>query len=485
MNTTLPIKVLDLSQWKDTLDISDPHYHYVITGTNRQCGCINFLNEDASGEKVYYVTVRNCVWEAQLWHSALGFIVRNGHGTLRAYLEVDGESSMTGSNFPGIDVNGSHVTLLAAGKGAKLNLGSYINPEGLRIINGGKVDLLPGTDAIEMKVGEETFTDFNAFLSAASQRKPVTLGLTSVPRKRIMILVNKTFENGGVVDGVNWALKGNDFMALSNIDIQYYCIQRDLDWKGISSSNSEVKYNGLIEFLKGKPVPDYIFSVSTSESTYEGQGGATDDSKAERSANGCVYVGGQYFMADCREINKGDKHYGTSKLDIGSPETENTRFYPLQKGAEKVLGELGKLTSVISEALKAQPGVPSFQSEWGNLYFCNEKNSCIGVVNVTNYEQYPIADGCAYGLFYKEMAKGVNFGTPIGIETTHGVVRMAAEKAYGGDVPPVIFVSPITDRFVRFDRDVTSTGDKQNYACSRNGGIAIAHMMKHLDGKGA
>ena len=40
MNTTLPIQVIDLAQWKDTMDISDPGFHYVITGTNRNCGCM-------------------------------------------------------------------------------------------------------------------------------------------------------------------------------------------------------------------------------------------------------------------------------------------------------------------------------------------------------------------------------------------------------------------------------------------------------------
>lgn len=85
-------------------------------------------------------------------------------------------------------------------------------------------------------------------------------------------------------------------------------------------------------------------------------------------------------------------------------------------------------------------------------------------------------------------AKGFDFGIPVGIETTHGVVRMAAGNVYSADVP-VIFVSPITDRFVRFDVDVTSTEKetektkKQNYVCSYKGGVALGCIMKYLNEK--
>ena len=484
MNTTLPIKVIDLAQWKDTMDISNPDYHYVITGTNRNCGCINFLNEDASGEKVYYVTLRNCVWEAQLWHSALGFIVRNGHGTLRAHLEVEGESTLIGSNFPGIDVNGAQVILDAAGKGAKLNLNSDKNPEGLRIINGGKVELGTGTLAVEMAVGGETFTDFNAFLAAASQRKPVTLGLDAL--KRVAVLVNKKFEYEGFREGVKQVLGVADISKyeFKNIAVSEFCIENAVKWEGKSPSNSEQKFKGLVDdVFEEIPKPDCIFSVSTCESTYEAQGGETDDSKPERSANGCVFVGGRYFLSDCREINIGGE---TSSLSV-----DGKGYYPLQDGVAELLAQLNDPTLVktISGSLHAVPNFSAKQL----VYSSGAEKCCVGVVNVTNYKQYPIADGYAYGLFYKEAAKkkseGKDFGTPIGIETTHGVVRMAAEAKYGANVP-VIFVSPITDRFVRFDKDVTSTVGKtgfesQNYACSYNSGVALAHMMKFLDEKNA
>lgn len=492
MNTTLPIKELNLSEWRDTMDISDPGFHYVITGTNVACGCINFLNEDASGEKTYYVTLKNCDWRSKEWHSALGFIVRKGHGSLQAHLEVDGESTLVGSNFPGIDVNGAHVTLHAK-HDAKLRLGSFKNPEGLRIINSGSVNLAEGVTPNEMKVGDQTFSDFTAFLSAATTNKPVLLGLTAAPRKGIMVLVNKAFENGGVVDGIRSVLGNQEFANLSNLDIQYYCLERDLAWKpGESSSNSKLKYGYLLDFLKGKEKPDYILSVSTCESTYEGQGGATKDGDPSRSANGCVYVGGRFFLADCRAINKGVPTGEMSNLDIGDSTTENTEYYPLQSGVKEFLDELNAehLVKRINSLLNTTPFVP--QSPAGQLrYSAGADKCCLGVVNITNYEQYPIADGCAYGLFYKEAAKaeGRDFGVPVGIETTHGVVRMAAEMAYADKVPSVIFVSPITDRFVRFDVDVTSTEKetdktkKQNYVCSYKGGVALGCIMKYLNEK--
>ncbi len=490
MNITLPIKELNLSEWRDTMDISDPGFHYVITGSNAACGCINFLNEDASGEKTYYVTLKNCNWRAKEWHSALGFIVRKGHGTLRAHLEIDGESTLIGSNFPGLDVNGAHVMLHTTHE-AKLNLDSHKNQEGLRIINGGRVDLATNVTPKTMSVCGQPFVDFYDFLDAATKNKPVSLGLSARPHERIMVLVNKTFENGGVVDGVRKVLGDQDFMDLTNLDIEYYCLERDLPWKpGESSSNSELKHNYLYNFLDGKVRPDFIFSVSTSESTYEGQGGATNDDDPSRSANGCVYVGNRFFVADCRAINKGVPTVKMSKLEVGDASTANTKYYSLQaKGAKGILALMNdaKLVDEINGLLNAEPRVPKSSAQ-KLRYSAGDDQCCVGVVNITNYEQYPIADGCAYGLFYKEAAKvGESaFGTPIGIETTHGVVRMVADRAYGGAVP-VFFVSPITDRFVRFDVDVTSTEKetdktkKQNYVCSYKGGVALGCMLKFLN----
>lgn len=487
MNTTLPIKEVNLSDWRDTTSIVDPGYHYVITGTNETCGCINFIDQDVSKEHVFYVTLKNCVWQSKRCHSALGFFGR----TVHVHLEIEGESTLVGSNFPGIDVNGAHVTLHAK-HDAKLHLGSFKNPEGLRILNSGSVNLAEGVTPNEMKVGDQTFSDFTAFLSAATTNKPVLLGLTAAPRKRIMVLVNKAFENGGVVDGVRNVLGDQDFMDLTNLDIEYYCLERDMAWKpGESSSNSELKYRYLLDFLKGKETPDFILSVSTCESTYEGQGGATKDGDPSRSANGCVYVGGRFFLADCRAINKGVPPEKMSNLDIGDSTTEDTTYYPLQNRAENLLADLNEepLVRQINCLLNTTPIVP--QSPAGQLrYSAGVDKCCLGVVNITNYEQYPIADGFAYGLFYKEAAKakGFDFGIPVGIETTHGVVRMAAGNVYSADIP-VIFVSPITDRFVRFDVDVTSTEKetektkKQNYVCSYKGGVALGCIMKYLNEK--
>ena len=332
----------------------------------------------------------------------------------------------------------------------------------------------------------------------AIKRKTVKKTSEENGKKTILILVNKGFEFTGFEDGYNKVLGG---IAFSNITL--CCIENELFGKGNSeedrekdrklSSNSEEKHKRLLKYLQSEwqnPAPDYIFSVSTSESTYEGQGGATRDEKDKDgkhppTANGCVYVGGRFFLADCREINKGKDHYGKSKLEVCSPATGDTQYYKLTQGTINLLGILSHkdLINSINGSLLKVKRVPSFPKVPAQ-YYCSTDYCCVGVVNVTNYAQYPIADGYAYGRFYTETAE--RYGNPICIETTHGVVRMVAEKVYKGNVPPVIFVSPITDRFVRFDKDVTRTKDKekfdnQNYACSYNSGVAVAHMMKFLD----
>ena len=321
------------------------------------------------------------------------------------------------------------------------------------------------------------------------------------PMENIWVLVNKDFEFKGFKPGFEFAMvtagcsviKKNAVVSrkqgarpeviykMGNLTVTVFCIE-NIVGKGAPSSNSKFKFDRLTNHFKLLQArPDCIFSVSTSESTYEGQGNKpTVDEDETASANGCVYVGGRFFIADCRTIDKPkDKK---SELSLEEKSAVPTRYFPLQDRVADLLANLNNST-LVTEISKSLQTVPSYSAKTLR-YLSDPKLCCVGVVNVTNYAQYPIADGYAYGRFYTETAE--RYGNPICIETTHGVVRMVAEKVYKGNVPPVIFVSPITDRFVRFDKDVTSTKDKekfdnQNYACSYNSGIAVAHMMKFLD----
>lgn len=98
----------------------------------------------------------------------------------------------------------------------------------------------------------------------------------------------------------------------------------------------------------------------------------------------------------------------------------------------------------------------------------------VGVVNVVHYENYSTADKEALNKYYQS-AKHLDL--PVCLETTHGVVSMAANTNDGKHVP-VIFVSPITDRYEHFSEDVD---DAQNYIAAFNAGIAVGEILIMLN----
>ena len=111
----------------------------------------------------------------------------------------------------------------------------------------------------------------------------------------------------------------------------------------------------------------------------------------------------------------------------------------------------------------------------GMLCRGDERFVSVGVVNVTNYKAYPIADKAAY-----EYVKDKYPGIPVCIETTHGIVNMSVKNAFPTNTPPVLFVSPITDRYLHFNDDVGTDG-LQNYIAGYNAGIAVGELLMEID----
>ena len=95
----------------------------------------------------------------------------------------------------------------------------------------------------------------------------------------------------------------------------------------------------------------------------------------------------------------------------------------------------------------------------------------VGVVNVTSYAEYEKSDVAAMDAFraLKSPAK------PVSLETTHGLIRLAAGDA------PFLFVSGITDRVGFFAEEVTPNEYAQNFACSHNMGVVVAWMIPRID----
>ncbi|MDR1747907.1 MAG: hypothetical protein LBR47_02480 [Spirochaetaceae bacterium] len=217
------------------------------------------------------------------------------------------------------------------------------------------------------------------------------------------------------------------------------CIE-DLMDRSKNSSSSEEKYRVLPAVIAGDN-PDYIISVSTAESV---------DTVPN---NGSVFIGGTFFLFD------GDPDNPESHLVI-----EKELF------VSNISGDLFALfdstfSNKVSEKLIPPVNYPAPKM----TCTASAGYTSIGVQNVTDYSKYEKADKQAFEAFRKNNSP--KKGMPVSIETTHGVVRMCSEK-------PVMFVSPITDRYGCFDEDVTDT---QNYIAGFNAGIAVAEMLISLE----
>ena len=298
----------------------------------------------------------------------------------------------------------------------------------------------------------------------------------------IVILVNKDFEYEGYREGFDRRIaigkvhrvktvsqdlsKGPDKMKPSCIyfwDIGHtateYCISYMFpDPK--HSSNSEDKYK-LLDELFNKWIEDkidYIISVSTSESTPEGQGGDSET----HSVNGCVFLGNRFFARDCSYLDPtSESHLKVpAKFDV-CPE-----IYP---GFYEDLADEGNKERIMDGMMKVQN-----RPAEGLSVYADEKNACLGVINVMDYGIYGKADEATYKMF-KETSPYNDI--PVGLETTHAVVKIVADK---NNKIPVLFVSPITDRYLKFEEDVQGN---QNHDCSFNAGVVVANLLEFLSEK--
>lgn len=94
----------------------------------------------------------------------------------------------------------------------------------------------------------------------------------------------------------------------------------------------------------------------------------------------------------------------------------------------------------------------------------------LGVVNITNYDDYVWADAKAVASFEATAGLAAHIGS---IETTHGVIRSASQA-------PFLFVSAITDTEGLFDYQVTPRVYAQNTAAAHNAGVAISWLLPSL-----
>lgn len=243
-------------------------------------------------------------------------------------------------------------------------------------------------------------------------------------------------------------------MSMENIEVVFRCVQNMMA-PDVNKSNSEEKMKYMPDLL-ATDSPDLVISVSTAESTPELQ-------ESHDSINGSVIVGSKFFMSDQRDKDPSS----TSRLDVSK---FKMREYP-----DKI-GLFEKINSVADSIVPRF--IPQNNARADQMFFvASEMYWSVGVVNIMDYAAYAEGDPAAYS----ECSESIpNTEFPATIETTHGIVSMAVNKYRTGGVIPVYFVSPITDRYECFDRDVDAAG-VQNYIAGFNSGIAVGEMLLMLN----
>lgn len=306
----------------------------------------------------------------------------------------------------------------------------------------------------------------------------------------IMILVNKNFEYAGYRSGVEYQVTAgktphlkmkretggiygfNEPSCVYELEsdtqthsIREYCINY-LFPEGKSSSNSQNKCALLTTLLKmcidDEWTPDWIISVSTSESCPEVQ-----NLKGNTSVNGCVFMGSQFFAKDCREYDKDPVEL--SPLTIAEP----------FMGSGSIIDEKKFSDFILMNQSQIIDGMHSVKNAPAENLFCdaNPNNISLGVINITNYNNYKEADPATHDEFKKFVGSSL---IPEGLETTHAVVEMATQiigTKYHKKMP-VLFVSPIVDRYRQFDFDVDGNWGEQNRLGSYNAGVVVANMLE-------
>lgn len=293
-------------------------------------------------------------------------------------------------------------------------------------------------------------------------------------RPRIAIIVNKRREVEGFLAGLkesgllsNLEIKDQHTppapcyrmsewrmnASLEQIDFTIRCIEdimppADSRVPETSGSHSQQKAMLLPGYLRDNNA-DLVISVSTAESTPSIQPDGT-------SQNGSVVLGGGFFTFDAH------------KFDPTSP----SRLAPPPFAENNVDERIYQLLAapVLREEAVGRFQIPPHTPAKPMRILCDPNYIAVAAINVVNYQAYEKADPAAYeACVWEHGAKD-----SATIETTHGIVRMSA-----GDTP-TLFVSPITDRYTKFNEDVDPQG-KQNTAASYNAGVTVALFLRELD----
>jgi hypothetical protein len=303
-------------------------------------------------------------------------------------------------------------------------------------------------------------------------------------RKRVMIVVNKWWECDPVMNvllhakarppELGWpdslhhprprpadrafppgqpSVRPRAAWTLRNTVVEVWCISdllEQLPDQNRFQSSSARKVEALPLAFAGR-APALVVAVGTA--------GYPIESEEEPGINGGVTAGTRVFIHDFHP--KGDENPDSRWHD--GPFDQLLDATLDQKGFD------GLFAFDRDEALKRFVRPPNRPVD--PVLLADAGNASVGAVNVTNYAEYEQSDKAALEAF----AKLGSASPPVSMETTHGLIRLAAGKA------PFLFVSGIPDRVGHFKEEVDPNEYAQNFAASHNVGVVVAWMVPRID----
>jgi hypothetical protein len=112
---------------------------------------------------------------------------------------------------------------------------------------------------------------------------------------------------------------------------------------------------------------------------------------------------------------------------------------------------------------------PPLNPSWRPRVLARYDFVSLGTVNVTNDSEYQSLDPQTVAAFNSSNSAG----TPISVETTHGLIRAQSDA-------PFLFVSAIVNRLGQFAVETNPRFFAQNTAAAANAGVALGWMLPNI-----
>lgn len=232
---------------------------------------------------------------------------------------------------------------------------------------------------------------------------------------------------------------------------EVWCISDLLDDVPNNQSSSSLKAERLPQiFGHGEP-PGLVIAVGTASSTV-----------SSPNRNGGVAIGGSVFLHDAHPNGANPSSTWSGPADQLIPSSMPPDLF------EKLASfDAGSALLHFLPVRRSPSDSP--------LVTIGLRDVALGTINVTDYGEYKFKDRETLGAFRAVCCEE----QAVSIETTHGLIRLAANDA------PFIFLSAITDRFTYFDADVSvgPCSDPQNTAAAYNAGVTLRWMLDHFSSK--